>query len=486
MKKFFAVVAARGCVCLAAVSLLFAAPQQGKSASVKRPPGLDKVKHIIWIIQENRSFDNYFGTYPGADGFPPDTCSPELPGSKRCVAPFHMPKDMPPCDLAHRWVIAHADYDHGAMDGFVWAEGTPYTMGYYDQRDIPNYWAYARHYTLADRFFSSLMGASGPNHLYTVAAQSGGVINNIFSIREVEEVLDSPGGYSFSTMVSLFTKANISWKYYVETQRVNAPRTARDAIGKKRNYLADPNPQHYSLWNPLPAFKAIRDNPAEMAHLVSLNEYFSDLKQGTLPEVSWIIPMGVDSEHPPAFPVTGMWYVTRLLNALMLSSFWKDSVVFLTWDDYGGFYDHVPPPLVDAFGYGPRVPTLVISPFAKPGYIAHHTYDFTSMLKFIELRFGLSHLTARDAYARPMLDCFDFEQTPNPALVIPIPAHLPTPPPWPGDCVYQPKVNIQESVPDIGTFLRRYPPPSGKLPPPPSASAPEHPAVAKPTKPVDP
>ena len=431
--------------------------------------GLDKVKHIIWIIQENHSFDNYFGTYPGADGIPPGTCSPVMPGAHRCIAPFHMPKDMPPCDIAHRWVIAHAAYDHGAMDGFVWAEGTPYTMGYYDQRDIPNYWAYARHYTLCDRFFSSLMGASGPNHLYTVAAQSGGVINNIVSIKGIEEVLDSPGGYSFATMVNLFTKAHVSWKYYVETQPVNA-------TGKNRDYLADPNPKHYSLWNPLPAFKAIRDNPADMAHLVSLNEYFADLKQGTLPEVSWIIPMAVDSEHPPEFPSTGMWYVTRLLNALMQSSYWKDSVVFLTWDDYGGFYDHVPPPLVDAYGYGPRVPTLVISPFAKPGYIAHHTYDFTSMLKFIELRFGLGHLTARDDHALPMLDCFNFEQAPNPTLVIPIPAKLPAPPPWPG-CAYPPRVNIPESVPDIGNpVLRNYPPPNGQLdpdPPLPRPSAPK-------------
>lgn len=441
------------------------------------PAGMDKVQHIVWIIQENHSFDNYFGTYPGADGLPPDACSPELPGAKRCVAPFHMPAKMPPCDLAHRWVIAHADYDHGAMDGFVWAEGTAYTMGYYDQRDIPNYWAYAHHYVLADRFFSSLMGASLPNHLYTVAAQSGGVINNMFSVKEVEDDLDSPGGYSFATMVNLFNKAHISWKYYVETQRINSP-------AAKRDYLADPDPKHYSLWNPLPGFKAIRENPADMAHLVSLNEFFDDLKSGTLPAVSWIVPMGIDSEHPPAFPETGMWYVTRLLNSLMQSPYWKSTVVFLTWDDYGGFYDHVPPPLVDAFGYGPRVPTLVISPFAKSDYISHQTYDFTSMLKFIELRFGLDHLTARDDKADPMLDCFDFNQKPNPPLIIqPVPENPPQVSEWPGDCVYQPKANIQESVPDIGTFLRRYPPPTDQLPPTPTAPAPEHPQGTAPGKP---
>jgi phospholipase C len=423
-----------------------------------RPQGITKVKHIIWIIQENRTFDNYFGTYPGADGIPPGTCLPVMPGSKQCIAPFHMPKGMPGCDLSHRWVIAHAAYDNGNMDGFVWAEGTPYTMGYYDQRDIPNYWAYAKHYVLCDRFFSSLNGASGPNHLFTVAAQSGGVINNIFSIKEIEDVLDSPGGYSFATMVKLFTKANVSWKYYVETQ----PFTGN---AKHRNYLANPSPKHYSLWNPLPAFKAIRDNPADMSKLVSLNQYFLDLQQGTLPEVSWIIPMGRDSEHPTAYPWTGMWYVTNLLDALMKSPYWKDSVVFLTWDDYGGFYDHIPPPIVDAYGYGPRVPTIVISPFAKHGYISHQTYDFTSMLKFIETRFGLTHLTARDDYANPMFDCFNFEQDPNPPLVIPIPATLPPTDHWPGGCAYPPKVTIPDSVPDIGHYLRKYPPPTGMTSP---------------------
>ena len=439
---------------------------EGLAPAKPRIGGLTNVEHIVWIIQENHSFDNYFGTYPGADGPPPGTVLPVLPGGSRDVAPFHMPKDMPPCDLAHRWVIAHAAYNHGAMDGFVWAEGSVYTMGYYDARDIPNYWNYASNYTLCDRFFSSLNGASLPNHLYTVAAQSGGVINNIFSVEEIEEVLNSPGGYSFATMVNLFTQADVSWRYYVETRPVNPP-------PKKRNYLADPDPKHYSLWNPLPGFKAIRENPAAMAHLVALEAYFDDLERGTLPAVCWIVPMGRDSEHPPAPPWAGMWYVTRLLNALMRSSAWPHTVVFLTWDDYGGFYDHVPPPVVDAFGYGPRVPTLVISPFAKRGYISHHTYDFTSMLTFIERRFGLSHLTARDAHADPMLDCFDFAQEPTPPLVIPIPASLPKPPNWESDCVYPPSVPIAESSPDIGTFLRRYPPPRGQLPPSPAAARPK-------------
>jgi phospholipase C len=189
-------------------------------------------------------------------------------------------------------------------------------------------------------------------------------------------------------------------------------------------------PKTFSLWNPLPGFKAIRENPDRMKNLVDLKDYFQDLQSGSLPEVSWIVPTFEDSEHPPetlAPASRGMWYVTNIVNALMQSLYWKDSVVFLTWDDYGGFYDHVPPPIVDAFGYGPRVPTLVISPYAKAGFVSHFTYDFTSMLKFIEERWGLPSMTERDAHADPMLDCFDFDQTPVTTLIIPLPKTLPRP-----------------------------------------------------------
>jgi phospholipase C len=388
------------------------------SAEKPAPPGFAKIRHVVWILQENRTFDNYFGAYPGADGPPPDACLPVMPGSKKCVAPFHMPAGAPACDLQHFWEVAHAAYDHGKMDGFVWAEGSAYTMGYYDARDIPNYWDYARHFTLADRFFSSLNGPSGPNHVFTVAAQSGGLIVNAFTLKQVEDALDDPDGFSFASMVGLFAKTHISWKYYVETQPLPP---GRKKIGINLYY---PDPKEYSIWNPLPGFKAVRENPALMTHLVAQKQYFRDLKEGTLPEVSWIVPMIRDSEHPPQPVANGMWYVTRLVNALMESPYWKDTLVVLTWDDYGGFYDHVPPPTVDAYGYGPRVPTLFLSPYAKPGYISHYVYDFTSVLKFIEERWGLPHLTARDDRANDLRDVFDFEQTPNPPLVIPVPKGL--------------------------------------------------------------
>jgi len=405
------------------------------------PAGLKKVSHIIWIMQENRTFDNYFGTFPGADGIPPSTCLAKLPGSKECVAPFHMPGLFPTCDLPHEWEHAHAAYDSGRMDAFVWVEGTPYTMGYLDERDIPNYWAYARHYTLCDALFSSQMGESLTNHLYMVAAQSGGMIGGAETVEEVEKIRADPGGFSFEAIVNLLNRGRISWKYYLETM---PPRPDEKLPPDILWCLLHPDPKQFSLWNPLPAFKSVRDNPVSWNSLVELNQYYEDLEKGTLPQVSWIIPAFDASEHPPAPVAQGMWYVTKVINALMNSRYLNDSVVFLTWDDYGGFYDHVPPPEMDAMGLGPRVPALVISPYSKPGYVSHFVYDFTSILRFVERRFDLPNLTTRDKRADPMFDCFDFGQSPLPPLPIPVPPDLPPTKRVEPYCVFAPALPVVE------------------------------------------
>jgi phospholipase C len=416
-----------------AVSAAKARKQAGPAPNA--PAGIDKIQHVIWISQENRSFDSYFGTYPGADGFPQDTCLPVMPGSKRCIKPFHQKVQSLPCDMSHEWPVAHAAYDHGRMDGFVWAEGTPNTMGYYDARDIPNYWAYAKHFTLADHFFSSLNGPSLPNHVYMVAAQSGGLVVNVNSIKQLKKAMDDPDGFSFASIVTRFKNSKISWKYYVDTKGIKNPRRKSE------------QPKRFTLWNPLPGFKKIRDNPKLMAHLVDQSQFYRDLQQGTLPAVSYLIPTYLDSEHPVATPRRGMWYVTHLINAVMRSRYWKNSAIFLTWDDYGGFYDHVPPPQLDAFGLGPRVPALVISPYARRGYIDRNVYAFSSILKFIETRWQLTHLTARDDRAKPMLAAFDFQQKPLPPFVIPIPKMTP----WPSGplpyCVYPASVKLPANIP---------------------------------------
>jgi phospholipase C len=396
-------------------------------------PGIDKIDHVVWIMQENHSFDNYFGTYPGADGTPPSTCLPVVPGSKKCVAPFHMPPGQPFCDLDHAWEVLHEAEDNGMMDDFVWAEGTPYSVGYYDDRDIPNYWDYARHFTLCDRFFSSANGPSLPNHMFTVAATTGErLLNFVPNFEVLKQVTDEPDGLTFPTIVDFLSDMKISWKYYVEATPLPANLSPADKTKwlSTRDWDNYPNPKEFAQWNPLPGFKKIRENPALMAHLVDESEYFHDLKQGTLPQVCWLTPRDADSEHPPAriAPLSqGMWYVTRLIDALMATRYWENTVIVLTWDDYGGFYDHVRPRMLDVYGYGPRVPAIIISPYAKRDYICHDIYDFTSVLKLIEERFALRHLTARDDRADDMRDVFNFNQSPTPPLIIPVPANLPAP-----------------------------------------------------------
>ena len=414
--------------------------------------GVGKIQHFIYIIQENRTFDNYFGTYPGANGIPVGVKLPYRPGGPPEVAPFHLHDTAIPHDLNHSWQAARTAYDNGKMDGFLWAEwpealkyywgnktipqpdpnlvhpksltpqqmalmrrrgrggslaerggqlqaggmpgGLPQgpppawvlnTMSYYDWHEIPNYWEYARRYTLSDEFFSSLMGPSEPNHLYTVAAQSGGMVNN-----PPPGVANEPGVYSYPIMAELLQNSQISWRYYDQKT----------------------NPHEHSLWNPLPGFVAFQQNPQLMEHLVPLGDFYNDIRDQRLPAVSWIVPTMEDSEHPPADAMQGMWHITHLINAVMRSPYWKDSVIILVWDDFGGFYDHVPPPDVDRYGFGPRVPTLIISPYSRAGSVCHTRFDFTSPLKLIEVRYGLKPMTERDRDSNDMLGCFDFQQTP--------------------------------------------------------------------------
>lgn len=430
---------------------------QNRSGQAAARGGAGKIRHFIYIIQENQSFDRYFGTYPGANGIPQGVKLPYRPGGPPEVAPFHLHQTAIPHDLNHSWQAAHTAYDNGKMDGFLWGEwpqalryywghkavpapnpalvhpkpitpqqqelmrlrgraarspaerggqlqagggGPPQgpppawvlnTLSYYDWHEIPNYWDYARRFTLCDDFFSSLMGPSEPNHLYTVAAQSGGLVNN-----PPPGLAKEPGVYSYPTMAELLQSSRISWRYYDQKS----------------------DPHQHSLWNPLPGFVAFQQNPELMDHLVPLGDFYQDIRDHNLPAVSWIVPTGEDSEHPPADAAQGMWHITHLINAVMRSPYWQDSVIILTWDDYGGFYDHVPPANVDRYGYGPRVPALIISPYARPGFICHTRFDFTSPLKLIEERFGLKPLTERDREARDMLDCFDFRQKPLAADVI--------------------------------------------------------------------
>ena len=342
-----------------------------------------RISHVLFLLQENHSFDNYFGTFPGADGFPPGV---KVEGT----APFHL-RSARTGNLAHGKATAEAALDEGNMDRFVSAEHSRDTMGYYDQSDIPNYRAYARYFTLADRFFSSFMGPSLPNHLFALAADAGKVSTNM--------MVPPAGGFAIPSLAERLESAGISWKVY-----------DGGAV-----------PGSFSGLNPLPGFSSLMKSAVLRSRVVPASELFRDLRNGSLPAAAWIFPDPEESEHPLTDIRVGMWYVTAVVNALMKSSAWHSTVLVVSWDEYGGFYDHVAPPRVDAKGYGPRVPALIISAYSRSGVVDHTLYDFTSVLRFMEKLFGVPPLSARDAQANDIGKSLDMSQPPLPPFFITAP-----------------------------------------------------------------
>ncbi len=340
----------------------------------------DRIQHVLFLLQENHSFDNYFGTFPGVDGIPPGT---KVEG----VAPFHLSSPRTG-NLPHGKATVQAAVNGGAMDRFVSAEHSTQTMGYYDGSDIPNYWAYARHFTLADRFFCSSTGPSLPNHLFALAASAGDVTAN--------RIMPPAGGYGFPSLAERLEQAGVSWKVYD----------------------GGANAGSFSPLDPFSGFSSVMKSEALRSRLVPNAQFFRDLRAGDLPSVAWLFPNPEESEHPLTDIRVGMWYVTAVANALMKSPYWRTTVLVVSWDEYGGFYDHVPPPLVDGQGYGIRVPALVISSRARPGNVDHTTYDFSAVLKLMERQFGVSPLSTRDAEANDMGLSLDMSQPPlTPVLI---------------------------------------------------------------------
>ena len=434
--------AARAAISSAAPTLdpSFALPQPAPDFTpVPVPAGLEKIDHFVFILQENRSFDSYFGTYPGADGLPAGICLPNPRGGP-CIAPYHN-TSLINRGGPHGWANAWADIAQGKMDGFlaqayagmstVVAAPCSITdaicapghdprdvMGYHDYHEIPNYWDWAHLFVLQDHLFESVASYTLPSHLYVLAAQSGGYVGAPGQRR--------PTSFDFPVITQMLTGGKVSWKYYVTSG--TAPDTENDeVVGSNAQQLQ--HPDKFSLFNPLPAFPRVMNDPGERSRLVDTAQFYADAKNGTLPQVSWVIPSGKVSEHPPSNIQAGMIYVTGLVNAVMQSPDWPTTAIFIGWDDWGGFYDHVEPPKVDALGYGLRVPGLLISPYARQGYIDHTTYSYDSWLKTVEERFGVAPLTDRDAHAADMLAGFDFNQPPRAPIVMgPDTPGLPYPP----------------------------------------------------------
>ena len=436
------------------------------------PAGIHRIKHVIVIMQENRSFDSYFGTYPGADGIPmqngvPTVCVPD-PVTGGCDRPYHDTADVNGGG-PHGEPSAIEDVDGGKMDGFVSARdaarrtctnpddpacvigGEPDVMGYHTQAEIPNYWTYAQDFVLDDHMFEPVKSWSLPDHLFMVSAWSArcrtsspsSCVNNIVGPytaaqfdRYVDEELTTGStevDLAWTDVTWLLYTHHVSWAYYVETgtQPDCENDSAETCAPVRQTYLTP------GIWNPLPLFTDVHQDH-QLGNIRPLNSFLSAAQEGRLPAVSWVTPSGANSEHPPASVHQGQAYVTALINAVMKSPDWRSSAIFLAWDDWGGFYDHVVPPAIDQNGYGLRVPSIVISPYARQGYIDHQTLSSDAYLKFVEDDFlGGARLDPRTDHRpdpRPdvredeprlgnLVQDFNFVQAPR------APVRLPTNPP---------------------------------------------------------
>jgi phospholipase C len=342
------------------------------------------IQHVVYIMMENHTFDNFFGRFPGATGDP------------------NLPHETDPMisDFNHGSSAALSYIDGGKMDGFE-----PHAYYQYTQSDIPNYWSYAQHFGLGDNFFSSYPTSSTPNHIAMVAAQTGGIYettpqNGCNSQQNdiVHSVSNTGRQYwaypceNIQSLPNLLEKARLSWRYYADVPIWDTPRMLK--------------PLHGSPYD------------------VPVSHFITDVKSGKLANVSWITPTGVSTDHPPSMLEPAQNFVTAEVNAIMNSSYWKSTAIFLTWDDFGSLYDHVAPTKIDALGLGPRVPLIVISPYAKPGYISPKLSEFSSFVKFAETNWGLPNLGKRDALTSisDLTDYFNYSQTPlTPLILKPIP-----------------------------------------------------------------
>lgn len=376
--------------------------------------GIDQIQHIVFMVKENRSFNNYFGTFPGATGA---TSGPVSDG--QTIALNHTPDRVR--DMGHSWGDANTAMNGGKMNQFDLVSygnvgGDYMAMSQLYQADLPNYWSYAQTYTLSDNTFSALHGGSFPNHLYTIAADNFEVIENPSNPTHPKFGYwgcDAPAGsavtlsdtsghqssvfpcFDNQTLGDLLITAGVSWKYYAPVE----------------------NSSGYE-WNTMDAINHIRNTSLWTTNVVAYSQFATDATNGNLPAVSWLISDTADSEHPPSSTCSGENWTVSQINAIMQGPDWNTTAIFLTWDDFGGFYDSVPPPNPDYYGFGPRVPMLIISPYSAGNTVVHTQYEFSSVLKFVETRYNLSSLTLRDADANDMTDAFNFTQPVLPPLIL--------------------------------------------------------------------
>ncbi len=366
---------------VAALYQVFLSHPDRSSALPPLVPGTTPIQRVIVIMKENHAFDNYFGTYPRANGIPENASLPDGSGGR--VSPHWLSMSWTP-DLPHSRADMITSFDVGENDLFavVADHAVPglgnISVGYYDRRQLPYYWSLAQNFTLADRYFASILGPTTPNRLFSIAGQAGGLTTNPIHGLEVD----------FPTIFDQLDARGISWRYYGIANELET--------------------------TTLLQLRHVVSNPAMSSKVIPLSMLARDIRSDDLPSVTYIDPNGFlaadlqINEHPPGNVTTGQTWTESVVQSIMTSSMWASCVIILTWDESGGFYDHVPPPQVDQWGYGFRVPMLAISPFSRRGSIDHDVMDHTSILKFIARNWNLPARTPREALASDMMSIFDF------------------------------------------------------------------------------
>lgn len=416
------------------------------------PPGIDKVKHVVVIYMENHSFDNLYGQFDGADGISnakkdqiiqldatgqPYTTLPPIPGSSAFPTNLantyfnidqYVAADQISPDVTHRFYQEQQQIDGGKMDKFALYNNTKgFTMGYYITKEIPLY-NLAKKYTLCDHFFHSAFGGSFLNHQWLIAAASPLFPDAPAAIKAqldasgkvIKDGTVTPDNYAVNTAYSVNlhpANANPASLVPNQTNPTIGDRLSDKGIswawysGGWNNVIAG-KPDHSFAWHhqPFAFFTRYAEGTKEReAHLKDETDFIAAAKKGTLPAVSFVKPIGLENEHPGESTVkNGESHAVELINAVLNGPNGKDAVIILTYDENGGFWDHIAPPVVDKWGPGTRIPAIIISPFSKKGYVDHTTYETVSILSFIEKRWGLQPLNSRDQHADPLSHAFDF------------------------------------------------------------------------------
>jgi phospholipase C len=383
------------------------------------------IHHVIVVVKENHTFDNYFGTFPGAEGT--TTFKLSDGGSGQCP---HAPNSTPR-DLDHDHDPGLVDWNQGAMNGWDRVSGSSnngdnLAYAQYQEADIPNYWQYARTYTLADHFFSEDIGPSFPGHLAVLAAQSGWATGNPDT-----QILKPYWGcdQASGTQVPILQNGTCTVQQVFPCFTIpSVPDVLPPGIDWKfygTNFYVFPE-----VWTMFDAVQSIRYGPG-WSNIVLASQFDNDIDHGTLPAVSWLVDQDFNDEHPQVGGVCqGENWTVQKINKVMQSPYWADTAILFTMDDFGGWYDHVPPPRQygcdpqHPYGLGFRLPLIVISPYAKPGFVFKEVSEHASIPRFIEKIVGATQAlsdidpAAQDGQANDLMNAFDFTQQPLPPLVL--------------------------------------------------------------------